>query len=95
MAAAQAVSAYERTGVISSWSYTMTDIVLPPDDPAERLKWAKGLLRHFSSPEGRDAVSAAELRAMAHEMIGELDPSVQSKPSRTRRANSARYGTSF
>jgi hypothetical protein len=51
----------------------------------ERLRWAKGLLRDFSSPEGRDAVSAAELRAIARSIIGELDPSVQSKTKRTHR----------
>ena len=63
----------------------MTDIVAAPDDPAERLKWAKGLLRDFSSPEGRRAVSAAAIRAMARQTIRELDPSAQSKPNRTRR----------
>ena len=63
----------------------MTDIRPPPDDPAERLRWAKGLLRDFSSPAGRNAVCAAELRAMAREIISELDPSVQSKPKRTHR----------
>jgi hypothetical protein len=56
----------------------MTDIAAPPDDPAERLKWARGLSRDFSSPQGRGAVSAAEIRAMARRTISELDPSVQS-----------------
>ncbi len=63
----------------------MTDIVAAPDDPGERLKWAKGLLRDFSSPQGRRAVSAAAIRAMARQTIRELDPSAQSKPNRKRR----------
>ena len=63
----------------------MTDIVSPPDDPAERLRWARGLLRDFSSSRSRGAVSAAEIRAMARQTIRELDPSVQAKPNRTRR----------
>ena len=63
----------------------ITDTVSPPDDPAERLKWAKGLLRYFSGSEGHNAVSAAELRAMARRIIGDLHPSVQSEPNRTHR----------
>ena len=73
-----------RSALFLEWK--MTDIVSQPDDPVERLRWAKGLLRDFSSPQGRDAVSAAEIRAMARQTIRELDPSVQSKPNRTRRA---------
>src|ERR1700733_2869992 len=69
-----------RNGAVSR-----TDIVSPPDDPVERLKWARGLLRDFSSPEGRGAVSAAALRAVARSIISELDPSVQADPNRTRR----------
>jgi signal transduction histidine kinase len=64
---------------------SMTDIFTAPDDPAERLKWAKGLLREFSSPRSRGAASAAEIRAMARSIISELDPSVQAKPNRTHR----------
>jgi hypothetical protein len=63
----------------------MTDVVSPPDDPAERLKWARVLLRDFSCPESRGAVTAAALRAMARSIISELDPSVQAEPNRTHR----------
>jgi len=51
---------------------SVTDLALPPDDPEQRLRWARQLLRDF--PPGSQILGAKAIRAMAREIIKELSP---------------------
>jgi hypothetical protein len=50
----------------------VTDLALPPDDPEQKLRWARQLLRDF--PPGSQILGAKEIRAMAREIIKALSP---------------------
>jgi hypothetical protein len=49
----------------------MTSLVPPPDDPVQRLRQARRLLKEFSG-RNSDAVSAEEIRELARAEIKEL-----------------------
>jgi hypothetical protein len=49
----------------------MTSLVPLPDDPVQRLRQARRLLKEFSGPNS-DAVSAEEIRELARAEIKEL-----------------------
>jgi hypothetical protein len=49
----------------------MTSLVLLPDDPVQRLRQARRLLKEFSG-RNSDAVSAEEIRELARAEIKEL-----------------------
>jgi hypothetical protein len=49
----------------------MTSLVPLPDDPVQRLRQARRLLKEFSG-RNSDAVSAAEIRELARAEIKEL-----------------------
>ena len=53
----------------------MTDIVSAPDDPAERLRWAKGLLRYFSSRRAARSICGCDQSHGPTDIIRELDHS--------------------
>jgi hypothetical protein len=52
----------------------MTDLVPPLEDPVQRRRWARSLLREFSSPNGRLALGAKEIRAGARRTLKEPLP---------------------
>ena len=47
----------------------MTDLVMPPDDAAGQIAWARSVLRDF--PPGSGIVSARAIRAMARAILRE------------------------
>jgi hypothetical protein len=51
----------------------VTSLTPPPEDPSQRRRWARGVLRTFSRASNRDAVGASDIRSLARQILKELD----------------------
>lgn len=47
----------------------MTDLIAPPEDPAQLKRWARNTLKEFSLPENRHKLSANLIRADCRKIL--------------------------